>query len=690
MPAIPRSLLALSSLLLAPAALAQPVPTISIPGPVAPALEGPGQGLCMASAVVEQDGQGQHEIVFGTLNDGNYNATLNSFLEQKVDQRVEYTVRTPLDLSNNNLADPTDLTSLGDFRNASPSCPEGGCGFFINDTETAFASRLRGFFNVTADLAGQVMHIGFYTDDAVSLTIFNKDSGIFQVSTRPPQIGAPTWRLTQAVRFEEAGLYPVEIVYTQITEHAAMEVAFFLGTFQDFEREAAQDPVVQLDESGFSLFQPVQFFQAISGRVSFPDPDQCLQCNRQFVGLPGNNGCPGGYYCNEAALCAPCDTALFCGPTCSPCGQATPFCVNRNGMNVCVECEEDRDCRPGYQCDENTNTCFECNKDEDCARGEYCDLEQGTCEVCDTDDQCAGNSCNCCPTGALGPEMRCEAVTPDGPPVCVECVNDSECSGGKVCDLALYQCVDGFVSHRDPAACGSNLERCPPERPFCLQSTDQMTPSTDAACKACRWDIDCPDGNYCDTGECKACADDRRCGERCTSCGGDTPYCLGETAEAAQCVGCEEDSQCESGACNLVTHTCDPVCIMSCGEGTVCYGDACVECFADTHCGCDGTCDTGTLTCISSCKNNKDCMGNQHCRLDGTGGTECAAGPVPSDVLCARPLAAGCEGRIGRGAPASPWAALLAVLALFGGAVALRQPRARRHARRPGRPEASA
>ena len=666
MPDVSRSLLALASLLLAPAvALAQPVPTISIPGPVAPALAGLGQGMCMASAVVERNPDtGQFEIVFGTLDDGNYNPTINSFLEQRVNQRVEYTVRTPLDLSNNNLADPNDQTSLGDFRDVSPGCPAGGCGFFVNDTSTAFTARLRGFFNVTEEVAGQILHIGFYTDDAVSLTIFNKDSGIFSVATRPPQIGSPTWRLTQAVRFTEVGLYPVEIVYTQITEHSALEMSYFIGTFQDFEREAAQEPVQQLDAAGFTPFQPVQFFQAVSGSQSFPDPDQCQQCNRQFVGLPGNNGCPGAYYCNEAALCAPCDTALFCGPSCSPCGQATPFCVNRNGQNTCVECQEDRDCRPGYQCNQETNTCFECNKDEDCDSGEYCNLDVGMCEVCDTSDQCAGNSCNCCPSGAMGPAMRCETVATADEPVCIECRNDAECAGNKVCDLVMYQCVDGLLSHRDPASCGSNRVRCPQERPFCMQSSDQLTPSTDAACKACRWDIDCTDGNYCDTGECKPCTEDRRCGGRCTSCGGDTPYCMGETAGSAVCVGCEDDTQCESGACNLDTRTCDPVCTVSCGEGLVCYGDACVACYADTHCGCDGTCDPDTLTCSASCNNNKDCMGNQHCRLGGGGGTQCAAGPTPSQVLCARPLAAACEIGPGRSAPGGPYLVLLALLAL--------------------------
>jgi outer membrane exchange protein TraA len=683
MPAPSRSSLVLSSLLLpsaaaalalatalAPAAaLAQPGPTISIAGPVAPALEGQGQGMCMASAIVTRDSQGRPEIPFGTLDDTNYDPTLNSFMEQHVDDRVEYVVRTPLDLSNNNLADPDDQTSLGDFRNAAVDCEPGGCGFFINDTSTSFASRLRGFFNVTSELAGQTLHIGLYADDAVSLTIYNSDSATIPVMIRPPQIGSPTWRLTQAVRFEEPGLYPVEILYTQITEHSAMEMSFFIGAFQDFEREAAQEPVVQLDDASFTPFQPVQFFQAVSGSPSFPDPDQCLQCNRQFVGRPGNNGCPGGKYCNEAAVCAPCDTALFCGPTCSPCGGTTPFCINENGRNECVECREDRDCAPGYQCNPGTSTCFECNKDEDCDRGEYCNLTSGTCEVCDAANQCAGSSCNCCPTSANGIDMQCAPLSSDGPPVCVECVNDADCSSG-VCDLITGHCTDALEPNRDPQSCGPNHAQCPDGRPFCIPGP------LGAACFECRWDLDCANGNYCNSGLCEPCNQDRHCGTRCTSCGDDTPFCLGgDTAERSECVGCAEDSQCESGICNPETHACEPVCMLSCAEGTHCYGDACVECYADTQCECNGTCDLSSFTCTSSCKSNADCLGNEHCELVDENTTQCAAGPMPSDVLCARPLAAGCDSRIGRGAPASPWAMVLALLA---GLLALRRTRRQR------------
>ncbi|ACY16782.1 outer membrane exchange protein TraA family protein [Haliangium ochraceum] len=659
------------SLGLSSSAWAQPGPTVSISGPVGPALEGMGQGMCMASAIVQRDpNTGRLEINFGTLDDSNYNATLNSFMETNQSRRVEYVVRNPLDLSNNNLADPQDQTSLGDFRNADPACDSGGCDFFLRDTSTSFVARLRGYLNVTDELVGETVHLGIYTDDAASITFFDKDSGIYQVMTRPPEIGAPTWRLTQSVRFEQAGLYPMEVLYAAITEHAALEIAYFVGSFQDFEREATQEPVVQLDDAGFTLFAQAQFFQAVSGSSVFPDPDQCEQCNRQFAGLPNNNGCAGGYYCNEAALCAPCDTALYCGPSCSPCGGTTPFCINRNGQNQCVECEEDNDCAPGYQCSPD-NQCFECNKDEDCERGEYCDLEVGQCEVCDSSAQCAGSSCNCCPVGSNGLQMQCVPVDADGPPVCVECVNDGDCPEG-VCEPTTGHCVSALEPNRDPAACGPDRQACPDARPFCLPGP------LGAACLECRWDPDCPEGEYCNSGLCDTCNQDRHCGPRCDACAGDTPFCQGgDTADSSQCVGCTDDDQCAGGACDPTTNTCTTACVQSCGEGLLCFDNVCVECYADAHCACGGSCDLDSFTCDSSCKSNKDCLGNEHCQLTSDGSTECAAGPLPSDVLCARPLTLGCESRVGRGPASSPWAAALLAL----GALLWTRRRARRSAR---------
>ena len=651
---IRRPLFALVGLLLSIAASAHAAP-VTIPEPVAPPLDGVGQGLCVASAISESP-----SVDFGFLNRDNYNAGINTFIEAHVDDRVEGTISTALDLSNNN-ASGTQL-SYGDFIDAQlPQCQTGGCDFFVNDDATSFGARLRGYLNITAELANQPMHFGLYADDAISLTIFDKSANIYPVMIRPPQIGAATWRLTETVTFAQPGLYPVELLYAEFVEHAALEMSYFIGDFEDFERPANTAPVVPLDDAGFTLFPATFFYQALSGANAFQDPAQCQQCNRQFVNLAGNNGCPGSYYCNDAALCAPCDTALFCGPSCSPCGAASPFCLNLNGENQCVECRDDDDCRPGYQCEPETNTCTECVVDADCERGEIC--QDQTCVTCASSDACAGNSCNCCPNGQNGQPMQCVAVDEGGPPVCVECTTDADCPDG-VCDALTGHCVEALAANQRTDCCGDDCVACPADYPFCLPGP------LGTACAQCRWDTDCADGAFCMSGQCQPCTEDKHCGTRCTSCGGDTPFCLdGQTADRSFCVGCTDDAQCNGGTCNPGTNECDPVCMLSCGpEAPYCQGDQCVECIADTQCPCGGTCDPDTNACTSSCKANVDCLGNEHCRWDEAGvARECALGPMPGSAACGGTLAEGCNARAGRpGASAGMWLAMLALLALLG------------------------
>jgi outer membrane exchange protein TraA len=234
----------------------------------------------------------------------------------------------------------------GDFTNSMlPLCQIGGCNLYMNDTTTSFASRFRGFLNVTPALAGQVLHIGFYADDAVSLTFFDESGQAYPILTQPPALGEATWRMTQEVTFTDAGLYPVEILYAQIVEHAALEMSFFAGSppapfTSDFQVPADQAPIVPLDPPdagvGFTLFGFTDFFQTVSGRPSYTNLAQCEQCNRQFVGEISGTGCDAGFYCNEAALCAPCDNASYCGTTCSPCGGAMPVCVAVDGGFDCA------------------------------------------------------------------------------------------------------------------------------------------------------------------------------------------------------------------------------------------------------------------------------------------------------------------------------------------------------------------
>ncbi|GAB4565499.1 MAG: hypothetical protein Tsb0020_16430 [Haliangiales bacterium] len=699
------SFLALILLAVSANASADPV---TIPEPVAPPLADDGYGLCSASAVSE-DPQGD----FGALDTNTYIGAINGFIEAREDERVEFVIRTELDLSNNNTSGAIQ-PSLGDFRDVNPElCLTGGCGFFVNDDRTSFATRMRGFFNVTADLVDQPVHFGIYADDAVSLTIFDKSGTGYPVLVLSPILGAPTWRLTETVTFRQPGLYPVEVLYVEVVEHAAFEMSFYVGSFADFQRPASDAPVVNLDEADFKIFEPLHFHQAISGNPSFPDPDQCQQCNRQFAGIPTGSGCPGGYYCNEAALCAPCDTALYCGPSCSPCGADAPFCENLNGEYQCIQCRGTEDCPTGSECDPETNTCqeYECTEDEDCLRGEIC--VDRLCVVCDTSSQCAGNSCNCCPSGENGQQMSCLPLGADEAPVCVECTANADCSDG-VCDLSTGQCVDSLLPNHRPECCGDNCVACPDDAPYCLASQ-----IGGAACGECRSDMDCADGNFCMSGQCLPCVYDKHCGVRCESCGGDQPFCLnGFDAERSSCVGCVDDAQCGAGeTCNLDTYQCEPEsCAMSCGgETPYCHGGACVACYADTQCPCGGTCDLESFTCSSSCVNNLDCLGTEHCRWDDAGeARECVPGRMPANsnpcksaaglqpsksasgaAAPERPSAftkqtalasppceklvnrTSCEVRVGASEGSAPWLLSLAMLGLWGW---------RRRRRREGRP----
>jgi outer membrane exchange protein TraA len=593
----------------------QPLDAVVITGePVAPPPAQPGTGLCVASRVSKDP------VADFPQNTGTFSAGVNAFLEASRTSRVTSVLRTPFDLSNN-LNDGRTL-SYGDFVSVVSGCSIGGCGFFINDATTSFASRLRGYLNVPPGLAGRPLHFGFYADDAVSVVIYDRLQTPYMVFNRPPMTGAPTWRTTNSVTFEKPGLYPIEILYTQFFEHAALEFSLLAGTLQDgdFERPANSPPVINLKDAGFVLLGSTAFYQTESGRPSFPDVNQCEQCNRQFANAPGHGGCGTGYYCNGAALCAPCDSSLFCGDTCSPCGPSTPLCINRNGSFTCVQCSEDSQC-PNGRCDLETNQCRGCKTDAHCPKGEFCGTDNechecttnehcprgevcadNVCQPCSTNDSCAGTSCNCCPGG-----LKCAPPAPGASPTCVECTSDADCSEGRKCDIANGRCVEKVAECNTSERCGDQCVKCPSDRPYCLDGQ---------VCVACRSDLECGDGRFCLSGECASCTTDKRCGARCEACPGEAPFCLTDgTTAGSSCVGCRENADCgPGGTCDPTTRTCaTTTCSVSCAEGTVCYGNACVGCFADAHCPCGGTCDTALNVCTTSCDNSNDCLGVQHC-----------------------------------------------------------------------------
>lgn len=313
--------------LLAQSASAAQTPVVITGSPTAPLPGTDGTGLCMATKVWTDPASTLPQTA------GTFTAALNGFFDATPHTETLAVHGASLDLSND-LNDGRTL-SYGDFTGvACAADATGGCPFAIDDTTTTYGVRLRGFLGVASSLVGHPVHVGVYSDDAMSFTIYDGTGQAYAAFVRPPQLGAPTWRLTNVVTFPSPGLYPIEILYAQVSEHAALEISMFDGAFTDFERTANQAPVVSLKASGFALLEPKDLYQSDDG-TPLSDPTTCQQCPREQAGKAGNAGCSAGYHCNAAALCSACTSNAYCGASCSPCDSGRS-CHSIGGAFECV------------------------------------------------------------------------------------------------------------------------------------------------------------------------------------------------------------------------------------------------------------------------------------------------------------------------------------------------------------------
>jgi outer membrane exchange protein TraA len=272
--------------------LAVMVPAVSVAKalgePVAPPPTNAGGGLC-SFTVVSTSPATDFPQQSSAYDDG-----MNAFFDASLDSGAIATVPTAVDFSNG---------AFGDFVSAQPGCPDAGCPFAYDDTTTSFGVRLRGF--VSLPEPGN-LHVGAYADDAVSVTLFDQTGYGYHLITQPPVLGAPAWRTTSTASYADAGLYAVEILYAQIVTNALLEVSQLQAPFTDFQAVVTQDGGGDLADAGFTLIPTSAFYQTESGSPAPAGSVLCLECLRANVGLSGGDGgCPDGYYCNAAALCAP-------------------------------------------------------------------------------------------------------------------------------------------------------------------------------------------------------------------------------------------------------------------------------------------------------------------------------------------------------------------------------------------------
>lgn len=581
--------------------------------------------------------------------------SVNAFLERNpTSDRIDRTLATPFDLSNGIDVAPSALG--GDFVNT-PGCSGRGCAFPGSEgmvLDGAFGTRFRGFLYVKPEWVLKSLHFAFFANDSVGMRIFWKDPASPPAPARPklqsawvmsrgPTLGSLDYVVTNAVKFNKPGLYPVEIVHAQLAAGAALEfsVLFDVPSFQDRDQPVSLQGRIPLSSAScpFELqyTNPVNFFQAQCGGFAYGGTEgACQQCPETWRdrprdpatgGTPPYYPCAPGYYCNAATVCSPCVEDHQCGAECQPCTGKTK------------RCQVD----PAKPCELPKVKCVECTDDSDCASDQRCTR----------DNRCVAPPC--CP-GFF--EVRPDANKPSFR-LCSPCLTAEHCISkglGDFCDVRNARCVKGAptCSSDDEhcgATCNVNCKALNDGRPYCLNGQ---------SCAECRRDTDCQEktpGTFCLSGRCSPCTNDRHCGLNCRSCGTDlvleegssepkaiptsTPYCAApdNAASSASCVQCRDERDCGEGRlCKAGKCTPDVTCDKTCINGEVCFGGNCVQCVTNSQCPC-GTCIDGR--CTDQCQNNMDCQGNQCCQKTtglcvtgkcggSSGGALCGCAVAPS------------------------------------------------------------
>ena len=221
------------------------------------------------------------------------------------------------------------------------------------------------------------------------------------------------------------------------------------------------------------------------------------------------SGCPAGSACTAMTAAEGTDGVQVCKPAGATCcygaqcaagcdcsgNAAKPYC---NAADQCVECLTDANCpqaKPSCQ----QGVCKEAGAQCSAATPIPCDLGNGCCQ-CTNDTHCSGSTPYCQANGTCGAQQDCACVAPypaclnsGGQVVCVECVQDSDCTtAGCTCSQADHTCVGA-----DGAACtGSGT----------IPAAECTGCTADAECPAAEgWSLKCdvPTGCcYDTTGKC--------------------------------------------------------------------------------------------------------------------------------------------------------------------------------------------
>lgn len=314
----------------------------------------------------------------------------------------------------------------------------------------------------------------------------------------------------------------------------------------------------------------------VNGRWEWPNGEPAPTFNCSGNGGGGSNGSDN---CTNAA--SPASGEVRCDPL--QCDTETKNCVQCLNDTHCAN-QADASAGPTLVCDTATHRCIECLVDRDCAGTgtPYCQLSDrnsslNECVSCLRDADCSSSEVCDEPTGECTLRCSTPADCPDAKPicsipsgtaegVCVECLNDTTCSGGTPeCNISTKECVPCVTN----APCGvlgrvcdttaNECVRCLADEHCQEEAATQRCDTIAHSCVECLENIDCTDvaESRCNPGThtCETCTADEQCEPGAAKC----------RVADGQCVACIDDSQCPGARCDLTSGTC-------------------VECTSDTDC----------------------------------------------------------------------------------------------------------
>jgi len=367
----------------------------------------PGTGVCASTIHLKS----------GSLNTPEDAA---GFLDKTSDPNIEDRVSRRFTTINHRNSDPN---TLGDFTGV--KWPDELLPFSQSPTanppgdDNRIAMRVRGYFNVPTTLANKTIAFALNCDDVCQLSVGKSRVKLKRIANDDDQ----TSRIIYPIKFTQAGLYPVEIIYFQnggvaYAEWARTDIEV-KECGRDMDGNAIGCTVPLTDPSyadKFKLIDKAEMFSAIVGENA-----TCQEC-----GAPGQN-CSTGNYCGDG-LCQACDVPDHCGPSCIACPANARIC----STGRCVECTADDQCPAGQTCDIPNGKCTAptpCRNNEDCPSGKICDPDL---QICVTPPKPCTDS-TMCPAGQQCINNLCKT-----PPR--KCTTDAECASTEYCDTSVGEC----------------------------------------------------------------------------------------------------------------------------------------------------------------------------------------------------------------------------------------------------------